>query len=146
MKFSSRKDLLIYLLIFGCIAVMIAPMYSTLSEEINTTSLILLAIVLGITAFLLWMIFGTYYILTEELLLYHNGPIKGKIKLSTIHTIVNGKTLWVGFRPATANKGLIIKYGKYDEIYISPETNESFIAEILKRNPQIKIEDHTRKV
>ena len=42
-------------------------------------------------------------------------------------------------KPATALKGLIIKYNKYDEIYISPKTNESFVAEILKLNPEVKI-------
>ena len=142
MKFSSRKDLLVYLLFFGSITIMIVPVFYLLSEDINTTGLILLAVILGIIGFLLWIIYGTGYELKEDLLLYHSGPIKGKIKISTIHTIVKGKTLWVGFKPATAKYGLIIQYGKYDQIYISPKTNEQFIAEILKQNPEIKIKDH----
>jgi len=41
----------------------------------------------------------------------------------------------VGLKPATATKGLIIKYDKYNDIYISPDSNESFVEAILKINP-----------
>jgi len=40
-------------------------------------------------------------------------------------------TMWSGFRPATARKGIIVKYNKYDEIYFSPDSNESFIQALL---------------
>ena len=47
--------------------------------------------------------------------------------------------MWVGFKPATARKGLIIKYDKFNDLYISPETNDLFINKILELNDQIKI-------
>ncbi len=53
--------------------------------------------------------------------------------------VIKGKTLWVGLKPATARKGLIIKYGKFDEIYISPQTNDEFINRLLELNDAIKI-------
>ena len=65
--------------------------------------------------------------------------MNGKIEISRIHEIVVGKTLWAGNRPAMASKGLIIKYDKYEDLYISPDTNEKFITEILKHKPDIKI-------
>jgi hypothetical protein len=34
---------------------------------------------------------------------------------------------------------LIIKYGKFDEIYMSPETNDEFINSLLKLNDAVKI-------
>lgn len=92
-----------------------------------------------IAALLLWIYFGTYYQLTETELIYSSGPLRGKIPLNEIREIVKGKTLYAGIKPATAGKGLIIKFRKYDEIYISPATNELFLSEILERNPEIVI-------
>lgn len=95
--------------------------------------------VLASVALLFWFYFGTSYKLSEDELFYRCGPIKGKIEISKITEIIKRKTLWVGLKPATARNGLIIKYNKYDEIYISPETNELFIEKILEINGKIKI-------
>jgi len=58
-----------------------------------------------------------------------------------ITAIVRGKTHWIGLKYATARKGLIVKFDKYNEIYISPKTDEKFIEKILELNPGIKITD-----
>jgi len=87
----------------------------------------------------LWSYYGTYYELTQTFLKYNCGPIKGKIQIKEIREVIKEKTLWVGLKPATARKGLIIKYGKFDEIYISPETNDEFINSLLKLNDAVKI-------
>ena len=75
----------------------------------------------------------------ENGLIYKSGPIIGKISVDRITEIIKGKTLWAGLKPATSRKGLIVKYDKYNEVYISPKTNESFIKKILELNGQIKI-------
>ena len=83
--------------------------------------------------------FGTSYSLTSSFLNYKSGPLKGSIPLENIREIIKNKTLWVGLKPATARKGLIIKYNAYDEIYISPQDNEEFIKSILSYKADIKI-------
>lgn len=110
-------------------------------EEILQTEKIWGTILMTIlSGFLIYLFFGTYYIVHSEEILIKNGPIKGKIKINSIHTIICNTTMWVGFwKPATAMNGLIIKYNKFDEIYISPNSNEKFIQEILKIKPEIKI-------
>lgn len=50
--------------------------------------------------------------------------------------------MWTGLKPATARNGLIIKYNKFDEIYISPETNDTFVDKILELNGNIVITTH----
>ncbi len=140
MKFKSRIDALTAILIFASIAVMLLPMAAAANNDFDIVTIIFLIITFAIAAFLLWMLFGTSYRLTEDVLAYKNGPIKGEIAIKDIHTIIVGKNLWVGYRPATASNGLIIKYSKYDEIYISPDSNETFVTEILKRKPEIKID------
>jgi hypothetical protein len=140
MKFTSRKDILFSILILG--TVVFLAVLSTFGIALGWIEKgdFWITIPLGvIILFLLWIYLGTNYELTETLLIYKSGPLRGKIRIDQIREIAKGKTLYVGIKPATAGKGLIIKYQKYDEIYISPLSNELFIAEILKRNPDIVI-------
>ena len=141
MKFKSRKDILFQILTFGLSGLFIGIiLFQTFSNEtVNYEfiwSNILMILVIG---FLLWLNFGTEYELTQTELKYKSGPIRGKIEIERIREIIKGKSLWSGLKPATARNGLIIKYDKYEEIYISPKTNETFIEKILEFNKNIKI-------
>ena len=88
---------------------------------------------------MLWLYFGTRYELTQTHLKYKSGPLRGSIQIDQITEIITNKTLWSGLKPATARKGMIVKYGNYDEIYISPETNDTFVKKILELKADIKI-------
>ena len=140
LKFKSKKDFLYQLITLGivgfCISMVVVEGVGT---ELDKWNFITINISLFVCGFLLWIYYGTYYVLTQTHLKYNCGPIKGKIEIKEIREIIKDKTLWVGLKPATARKGLIIKYGKYDEIYISPETNDKFINHILELNDAIKI-------
>jgi PH (Pleckstrin Homology) domain-containing protein len=136
-QYKSRKDglfttifILIGALLFGI---------AVFNFQQNITSYIATIIILLTLSFLAWIFFGTKYEISSEYLNYKSGPIFGKIKIANIKEIEKEKTLWVGLKPATAQKGLIIKYNKFDEIYITPLTNDSFIEELLKLNPTIQI-------
>ncbi|WP_228235389.1 PH domain-containing protein [Allomuricauda sp. M10] len=142
MKFNSRKDILFSSIIAVVILLIMAPLVIDIfSNKMNSINYFSLAIVLGVTFFLLWMYFGTRYELAPDGLVYQCGPMRGKISYDRIREIEKGKTLWVGLKPATARKGLIVKFDRFDEIYISPDTNESFIEKILEKNPDIKISE-----
>lgn len=139
-NFSSRKDLLFTLAIFGTnIFILVIVGYGISKGNANTHLYWVVPLVLGVVILLFWMFFGTKYELSSERLFYQCGPIKGSIALERIREIVKGRTLWVGFRPATSRKGLILKFDKFNEIYISPQTNEAFIAKILELKPDIII-------
>ena len=71
---------------------------------------------------------------------YKSGPVKGKIEIDSIRKIKMNANLYSGLKPALAFKGIIVYYRKYDEIYFSPKTNESFVEELLKINNNITIE------
>lgn len=83
----------------------------------------------------------TYYKIDDDFLYYRSGPFNGKVAISAIREIVRNKTLWVGFKPALSSKGLIIKYEKWNEIYISPRHKDKFLSELLKRNRHIRISE-----
>lgn len=140
MNFKSRKDRFFSLFIFGTIGSLLLIIGGgILFQEDKPISFWGVLITLLSIGLLLWFFFGTHYKLTATKLIYRSGPIRGEIEVDRIKEIVVGKTLWVGIRPATAMNGLIIKYDSFNEIYISPITNESFIKEISTLNSSIKI-------
>lgn len=84
----------------------------------------------------------TSYELNGDRLVYRRGIFSGKIELEKIREIRKNRTVWMSFKkPATARNGLLIKYGPYEELYISPECNDQFLAQILKLNKSIRISD-----
>lgn len=142
MKFSSKKSLFFSILILGAVAFLIGfPVFGILFGWFEKSDFWIAIPFSAIISLLLWIYFGTSYELTETELIYRSGPLRGRIEINQIREIRKGKTLYSGLKPATSGKGLIIKYQKFDEIYISPDTNESFIEEILNRNKDILISE-----
>jgi ABC-type antimicrobial peptide transport system permease subunit len=139
-KFKSTKDVFFQALVLGIVGGCIGLIVSVgLATGLDKSSYVTISLLLLVSAFLLWSYYGTYYELAQKQIKYNCGPIKGKIEIKEIREVIKGKTLWVGLKPATARKGLIIKYGKFDEIYISPQTNDEFINRLLELNDAIKI-------
>lgn len=141
MIFRSRKDGVFTFTILAVNTLLIGIAINILlSALLNVETIFALILILANVGLLFWMFFGTRYALsTDGYLSYRSGPVRGKIAVSRIREIQKGKTLWVGLRPATARKGLIIKYDRFNEIYISPESNDSFCEAILNINPEIII-------
>lgn len=141
MKFESRKDILFQILTFGLSGLILGfILFRSFSNgKLNYEFIWSDVAMLLLMGFLLWLNFGTQYEISQTELKYKNGPIRGKIELERIKEIVKGKSLWSGLKPATARNGLIIKYDKYEEIYISPKTNDTFVNKILEFNKNIKI-------
>ena len=140
MIFRSRKDLFATLIIFGLNTLLItALVYGFKNEKIAPNEYWLVLPIAVVVALLTWLYFDTSYKVTPENLSYKSGPIKGNINVQSIKEIVPNKMAWTSLKLATATKGLLIKYNKYDDIYISPKSNTSFIKELLKYNSNIKI-------
>lgn len=145
MKFKSRKDVLNTVTYWICLLFILTVIPFIWIEETESLAVKIFVTILltAVSSFMISLFYGTFYEINSDEILIQNGPINGKIKINSIKEIISNTTMWVGFwKPATAMNGLIIKYNKFDEIYISPKTNKKFIEEILKINPEIKI---TRK-
>lgn len=108
------------------------------SKTIETYPVILLPLISPLF-FILWFYVGTSYRLEGDQLYYKSGFIKGRIPIFEIREIQNDTTLWAGLKPSLSNGGIIIKFGKFDEIYIAPENNEELIKDLVNINPSIKI-------
>ena len=87
--------------------------------------------------------FTTYYEIQENVLLVSMFFYKTKIKISEIRTIKYSNSMMKTnfYKPGFHHKGIEIVYHKYDDIFISPEKRDQFIAKLLEINPNITIKN-----
>ncbi len=133
---GNRKGFINYLLI-GSVLLPIVIFF--LDKNTFTEKPFILLPLLSPLILIFWIYFDTFYKIENNKLIYRSGFLRGKIEIQSIKQIIKGKTMWIGTKPALARRGLIIKFNKYDEIYIAPENNNEMIADLLKVNSEIKI-------
>ena len=133
---ANRKGFINYLLI-GTLILPIVVFF--LDKNTFTEEPFLLLLLLIPLSLISWIYFDTFYQIEKNDLIYRSGFLRGKVEIQNIRGILKGKTMWSGIKPALARNGLIIKFNKYDEIYIAPEDNDKLISDLLKLNPGIEI-------
>lgn len=140
MKFKSRKDTLLTLIIFGVNGFLTGiTIYGLIEGSLEKNEYWTIIPISTVILLLFWIYFDTRYELNNTYFIYYSGPFRGKIKITRIKEAVVGTTVYIGFKPATAKKGILIKYDTYEEIYISPKTNESFVATLKELKKDIVI-------
>ena len=87
--------------------------------------------------------FTTYYEIQENVVLVSMFFYKTKIKISEIRSIKYSNSIMKTnfYKPGFHHKGIEIVYQKYDDIFISPEKRDQFIAKLLEINPNIPIKN-----
>ena len=87
--------------------------------------------------------FTTYYEIQENVVLVSMFFYKTKIKISEIRSIKYSNSIMKTnfYKPGFHHKGIEIVYHKYDDIFISPEKRDQFIAKLLEINPNITIKN-----
>lgn len=99
----------------------------------------IVSLVLTIKLFyLIWMWYDTYYTIDGGQLSYKSALLKGSIPISAIVEVVKNKTQFSGIKPSLSTKGIIIKYNRWDDIYISPADVDQFVNTLKNLNPNIK--------
>lgn len=131
MKFIARKSpvipiLFCFLLTLGAIG----------SKDHLSVSLIIL---LPIMFYMVWMWYDTYYVIDGNQLFYKSALLKGSIDIHKINEITRKKTIYAGPKPSLSSKGIIIRYNRWDDIYLSPADLDQFVNMLTSINPQIKI-------
>ena len=98
----------------------------------------LAAIWLGIGHLFYALLTTTFYTVDDDHLVCHTMGFKKKIFLSEIRKIEPQNGFYAGLKINTAWKGLVVKYGKWDEILISPAKEQQFIETIKTKNPTLQ--------
>jgi hypothetical protein len=90
--------------------------------------------------FFIWFISKTtsYTIKEDELQVKSMFLVNQKIDISKIRKI--DKSNSVLSSPALSFDRIVIRFNKYDDIYISPKQKVEFVEELLSINPSIQVE------
>ena len=140
MRFSSRIDLwlwavLAFTLGAGAFALWSAGVRG--SAAAVTTMLVACALA---PALLLWLASATHYELAERDLLVCSGPLRWRVPLAQIRSVVPSRSLVSA--PALSLDRLRIDYEQASSILISPRDRLRFLLELQRRCPGIGIAKH----
>lgn len=139
--FTSKKDVTYFLAVWGTIA--FVSLVIILNFSLNVLAIFsgLLGLI-GI-GLLIWVWFGTSYRIENESIQIKYGPFKWKVSIEDINSISKRKNLLI--TPALAMDRLLLRYGKYGEILLSPKNEVEFIDLLLAKNLRIKLDERISK-
>lgn len=84
----------------------------------------------------------TLYWIDQNNLHFKSMFLKGSIPIDSIKKLEANATCWLANMPKTSfNKGIYIYYGKYQDLFITPENPTLFCKELVTINPNIEVRD-----
>ena len=93
---------------------------------------------IGIIFVILFLSKTTRYIISEDkLIVKSTWIVNDNIEIDSIRKIEKSNTILSA--PALSLDRLVVKYNKFDEIYISPKDKLLFVNELIKINPNIEV-------
>ncbi len=118
-------------MIFFSIAFITAAfLYLTVGAGFTPTELAIgISAILGASAFLLWILYGTYYELHEDCLYCKSGPFSEVIRFDDIRRLELSENAEASM--ALSSRRIVIR--QYDEEYtmISPRSRERFLSYLM---------------
>lgn len=94
MKLRGRRDLFVSLVIYATITIMYMPLYPLFQGKINLGGIAMLLFILAVSALLLCVLHGTSYTVDQKQYTYKSGPIKGKVEIEKINTVIMEKSVY----------------------------------------------------
>ena len=134
MLFRAKKDYT-FLIVFLFVLLLYSGIsLFTIIYEDDYSVIWVFLIVLTFLALLFISIYKTtYFRLDQHNLFCKSLVFKKEIPYSSIRKVEKQQGIYAGVKFSTAWKGIIVHYNKYDELLISPENEELFIAKIHER-------------
>ena len=141
--FNPKKGIKLLLPIFGVLTLLLIPTFIILIS-IKASTIIWITLLLFAYTFItiIYLIAQkkTIYWTENETLYYKTLFMKGAMDIRSIRKLEVNATNWLSNKPATTfTNGINIIYNKFDDIYVSPEDNDTFVEELLKINPSIVV-------
>ena len=139
--FTSKKDIIYFLAVWGTIILVFLSIIFNFSLTVFNLFWGLIGLIaIGL---LIWIWFGTGYRIENETIKIQNGPFKWKISIKEINSISKRKSLLA--TPALSVDRLVLQYGKYGDMLLSPKNECEFIELLLTKNSQIKLDEKISK-
>jgi hypothetical protein len=138
-RFESKRDWT-FPFVWGLLSIIYSSVGIVItSNGGNYSELIVLAVVWALQGTFFYLFLRTtFYTIDEEYLVCHIFGFKKRIRVSEIRRIEPQKGLYAGLKINTAWKGLVVSYGNWDEILISPAQEQLFIETIKAKNPTLQ--------
>lgn len=139
-RFESKKDWIIPF-VWGFLSIF----YSIVGIVIvygggNYSELTFLAVAWALQATFFYLFLKTtFYTIDEEHLVCHSFGFKKRVRVSEIRRIEPKNGFYAGLKINTAWKGIVVTYGKWDEILISPAQEQQFIEALKTKNPTLQV-------
>ena len=134
----------VFLLVSSFILLGVAYGLPLLLNETNSIKeyIIRSLIVMPVLGVFLWCWLDTYYLIDNETLLAKCGPVVWRVDIQKISIIrLNQKTLGGIWKLTLSWNSMEIRYGDRS-IYITPQTQDSFLAELIRINNKIEIKQY----
>ena len=134
---KKHKSKVSYALLAFITILLIAPIIPIISNgEMNKEIALKLLFMIAILIFVMHVFLQTTYTIDGQKLKIKSGVIPYRpINISEITEISKTKSLWSS--PAPSFDRIIIKYGDYQSIIISPKDKVSFAKDLCVINPNI---------
>jgi hypothetical protein len=138
--YESKRDGWLVVILWAAVIVMLIAagnLWVTRAPFAFRALMVLLLIL--VAAFVLWVLYGTRYTLTESTLRVQSGPFRWVIDIETISEVFPTRNPLSS--PACSLDRLHIRYRPNPSgLMISPRDKERFILDIVARSPGLKME------
>jgi hypothetical protein len=133
-KYTSKIS---YGLLIIIVLLLIAPLISIIQNGVIDKEIALrLLFMAALLLFVLHVFLNTNYTIDGSKLKIRSGIIPYRpIEISSIREISKTKSLWSS--PAPSFDRIVIKYGKYNKMIVSPKDKVAFVKDLCEINPNI---------
>lgn len=137
--YPSKRDAWIVVLLWVTVLVMLVAAGAVWKEPAPLAiRLALGALFIGVAGFVLWLLYGTRYTLTDALLLIRSGPFRWRVALDEIEEVLPTRNPLSS--PACSLDRLRIRYrGARFGIMISPRDKDRFLRDLTRRVPELRL-------
>jgi hypothetical protein len=138
--YESKRDGWIVVLLWAAVIVMLIGAGNLWGARLSLAFRLLMSLLLILfTAFVLWVLYGTRYTLTDKALIVQSGPFRWVIDLEAIIEISPTRNSLSS--PACSLDRLHIHYRPNPSgLMISPLDKEGFLRDLVEITPGLKME------
>lgn len=140
LRFVSARDTWLVVVLWLSVGMLAASVVPVLREPLAgafRAGYVLLAVASG--AFMLWVLYGTYYVLEPDALRVRSGPFRWQVRWDQITEVVPSRNPLSS--PACSLDRLQIRFaGSRWGMLVSPEDRPRFLQAVAARAPQLRLE------
>lgn len=130
MRMKSKIDAVTYIIFLSTIALVVVPLFAV------PTPIVAHVVIWPPLLFMIDILFTTDYAIVGDMLIVRCGHlIKWRVPIMKITTVCATHTLLSA--PALSVDRLALKYGRFDEIVISPRDKVQFVEKLQQVNDKI---------